>query len=56
MLSAADRADGSTFAEAFERRIEVEDLACWRDVISVDGGEDGRISVLRGRHGPMMLK
>jgi TIR domain/NB-ARC domain len=42
------RSDGREFAEAFERRLEDEaGIRAWRDLKSVEGGEDIRPQVLR---------
>jgi hypothetical protein len=42
------RADGRAFAEAFERRLEKEaGIKSWRDLKSIEGGEDIRPQVLR---------
>ena len=41
------RSDGRAFAEEFERRIAAEGLPSWRDLKSVEGGEDIRPQVLR---------
>lgn len=42
------RADGRAFAESFEQRLEKEaDIRSWRDLKSVEGGEDIRPQVLR---------
>jgi hypothetical protein len=40
------RTDGREFAEALERRLEGEGIKSWRDVKSVEGGEDIRPQVL----------
>ncbi len=39
LFISCSRADGRTFAEAFERRIAAEGLTSWRDLKSVEGGE-----------------
>jgi hypothetical protein len=42
------RTDGRAFAEAFERQLERETkIKSWRDLKSVEGGEDIRPQVLR---------
>jgi hypothetical protein len=41
------RSDGREFAERFEERIAAEGLTAWRDMKSVEGGEDIRQQVLR---------
>ena len=42
------RKDGREFAEAFERRLEQEaGIHAWRDLKSIEGGEDTRPQVLR---------
>ena len=41
------RSDGRAFAEEFEERIAAEGLTSWRDLKSVEGGEDIRPQVLR---------
>src|SRR4051812_10830633 len=42
------RADGRAFAEGFERQLEKEaGIKSWRDLKSVEGGEDIRPQVLR---------
>jgi hypothetical protein len=42
------RSDGRDFAEKFERRLEEEaGIHAWRDLKSVEGGEDIRPQVLR---------
>ena len=39
LLFSCSRADGSTFAEEFERRIEAKELISLRDLKSVEWGE-----------------
>ena len=42
------RADGRAFAEAFEQKLEHEaGIKSWRDLRSIEGGEDIRPQVLR---------
>lgn len=45
------RGDGRAFVEDFERRLEAEGLTSWRDLKSVEGGEDIRPQVLRAEKG-----
>jgi hypothetical protein len=41
------RADGRAFAEAFEERLKTVGITSWRDLKSIEGGEDIRPQVLR---------